>query len=159
MVLGAEIMSKVTDWSDRATCVLFGRRSRSGASSREKKAIGGSFPPTCTRTVPCGSFSTCREGAQRIPPRTRRWTNGCTTLKWRATSFSKSPSEPWPKCPGGLKINGLTCEDIHLMIPHQANLRIIEAAAKMINFPMDKVFLNIEKYGNTSSGHDSHRPG
>jgi hypothetical protein len=50
-----------------------------------------------------------------------------------------------------LKYNGFTSEDIDLMIPHQANTRIIEAAAKLINFPMDKVFLNIEKYGNTSS--------
>jgi 3-oxoacyl-[acyl-carrier-protein] synthase-3 len=50
-----------------------------------------------------------------------------------------------------LKYNRLTSEDIDLMIPHQANTRIIEAAAKLINFPMDKVYLNIEKYGNTSS--------
>jgi 3-oxoacyl-[acyl-carrier-protein] synthase-3 len=50
-----------------------------------------------------------------------------------------------------LKYNGLTSDDIDVMIPHQANLRIIEAAAKLINFPMDKVYLNIEKYGNTSS--------
>jgi 3-oxoacyl-[acyl-carrier-protein] synthase-3 len=50
-----------------------------------------------------------------------------------------------------LKYNGLTSEDIDVMIPHQANTRIIEAAAKIINFPMDKVYLNIEKYGNTSS--------
>ena len=50
-----------------------------------------------------------------------------------------------------LKYNGLTGEDIDLMIPHQANMRIIEAAAKLINFPMDKVFLNIERYANTSS--------
>jgi 3-oxoacyl-[acyl-carrier-protein] synthase-3 len=50
-----------------------------------------------------------------------------------------------------LKCNGLTGEDIDVMIPHQANTRIIEAAAKLISFPMDKVFLNIEKYGNTSS--------
>jgi 3-oxoacyl-[acyl-carrier-protein] synthase-3 len=50
-----------------------------------------------------------------------------------------------------MKSNGLTSEDIDIMIPHQANTRIIEAAAKMINFPQEKIFLNIEKYGNTSS--------
>jgi 3-oxoacyl-[acyl-carrier-protein] synthase-3 len=50
-----------------------------------------------------------------------------------------------------LKFNGLKSEDIDIMIPHQANTRIIEAAAKLIGFPMEKVFLNIEKYGNTSS--------
>ena len=50
-----------------------------------------------------------------------------------------------------LQFNGLRSEDVDYMIPHQANIRIIEAAAKMINFPMEKVFLNIERYGNTSS--------
>ena len=50
-----------------------------------------------------------------------------------------------------LKCNGLTSADIDIMIPHQANTRIVEAAAKLINFPMEKVFLNIDKYGNTSS--------
>jgi 3-oxoacyl-[acyl-carrier-protein] synthase-3 len=50
-----------------------------------------------------------------------------------------------------LEFNGLKSEDVHHMIPHQANTRIIEAAAKMINFPMEKVYLNIDRYGNTSS--------
>jgi 3-oxoacyl-[acyl-carrier-protein] synthase-3 len=50
-----------------------------------------------------------------------------------------------------LDFNGLKSGDIDFMIPHQANTRIIEAAAKMINFPMDKVYLNIERFGNTSS--------
>jgi 3-oxoacyl-[acyl-carrier-protein] synthase-3 len=50
-----------------------------------------------------------------------------------------------------LESNRLTADDIALMIPHQANTRIIEAAAKIIGFPMDKVYLDIEKYGNTSS--------
>jgi len=50
-----------------------------------------------------------------------------------------------------LRVNGLKSEAIDIMIPHQANTRIIEAAAKLINFPMEKVFLNIEKFGNTSS--------
>jgi 3-oxoacyl-[acyl-carrier-protein] synthase-3 len=50
-----------------------------------------------------------------------------------------------------LKFNDLKNEDIDIMIPHQANTRIVEAMAKMINFPMEKIFLNIDKYGNTSS--------
>ena len=50
-----------------------------------------------------------------------------------------------------LDFNGLKSQDIEYMIPHQANTRIIEAAAKLINFPMEKVYLNIERFGNTSS--------
>jgi 3-oxoacyl-[acyl-carrier-protein] synthase-3 len=50
-----------------------------------------------------------------------------------------------------LEFNGLKSSDIDYMIPHQANTRIVEAAAKLINFPMEKVYLNIERFGNTSS--------
>ena len=50
-----------------------------------------------------------------------------------------------------LEFNGLKSEDIDYMVPHQANIRIIEAAIKMMNFPMEKVYLNIERYGNTSA--------
>jgi 3-oxoacyl-[acyl-carrier-protein] synthase-3 len=51
-----------------------------------------------------------------------------------------------------IKFNELKAEDIDLFVPHQANIRIIEATAKKLNFPMEKVFVNVEKYGNTSSG-------
>ena len=51
-----------------------------------------------------------------------------------------------------IDFNGLKPEDVDLFVPHQANIRIIEATAKKLKFPMDRVFVNVEKYGNTSSG-------
>jgi len=151
MVLGAEIMSKVTDWSDRATCVLFGDGAGAVILAGEEgdRGIlsthlhsdgslwellympgGGSAHPSSHETV--DQHLHCIKMA------------GNQLFKVAVRALAEVSQE-------ALKINGLTSEDIDLMIPHQANTRIIEAAAKMINFPMDKVFLNIEKYGNTSS--------
>ena len=151
MVLGAEIMSKVTDWSDRATCVLFGDGAGAVilAGGEGDRGIlsthlhsdgslwellympgGGSAHPSSHETV--DQHLHCIKMA------------GNQLFKVAVRALAEVSQE-------ALKFNGLTSQDIDLMIPHQANMRIIEAAAKLINFPMDKVFLNIERYGNTSS--------
>jgi 3-oxoacyl-[acyl-carrier-protein] synthase-3 len=151
MVLGAEIMSKVTDWSDRATCVLFGDGAGAvilGGEEGDRGILsthlhsdgslwellympgGGSAHPSSHETV--DQRLHCIKMA------------GNPLFKVAVRALAEVSQE-------ALKYNGLTGEDIDVMIPHQANTRIIEAAAKLINFPMDKVFLNIEKYGNTSS--------
>ncbi len=151
MVLGAEIMSKVTDWSDRATCVLFGDGAGAVILAGEEgdRGIlsthlhsdgslwellympgGGSANPSSHETVDQRLHCIKMAGNQ--------------LFKVAVRALAEASQE-------ALKFNGLTSEDIDVMIPHQANTRIIEAAAKLINFPMDKVYLNIEKYGNTSS--------
>ena len=151
MVLGAEIMSKVTDWTDRATCVLFGdgagavilagEEGERGVLSTHLHSDGslwellylpggGSANPSSHETVDQRMHCIKMAGNQ--------------LFKVAVRALAEVSQE-------ALKSNGLTSEDIDVMIPHQANTRIIEAAAKLINFPMDKVYLNIEKYGNTSS--------
>jgi len=151
MVLGAEIMSKVTDWSDRATCVLFGDGAGAvilGGEEGERGVLsthlhsdgslwellylpgGGSTNPSSHETVDQRLHCIKMAGNQ--------------LFKVAVRALAEVSQE-------AMKKNGFTSDDIDLMIPHQANTRIIEAAAKLINFPMDKVFLNIEKYGNTSS--------
>ncbi len=151
MVLGAEIMSKVTDWTDRGTCVLFGDGAgaviltgeegergilsthlHSDGSLWELLYIpgGGSANPSSHETVDKRLHFIKMAGNQ--------------LFKVAVRALADTSQE-------ALKHNGLTSADIALMIPHQANTRIIEAAAKMINFPMEKVYLNIERFGNTSS--------
>jgi 3-oxoacyl-[acyl-carrier-protein] synthase III len=151
MVVGAEIMSKVTDWSDRATCVLFGDGAGAvilGGEEGDRGVLsthlhsdgslwellympgGGSAHPSSHETVDQRLHCIKMAGNQ--------------LFKVAVRALAEVSQE-------ALKFNGLTSQDIDLMIPHQANMRIIEAAARIINFPMDKVFLNIEKYGNTSS--------
>ena len=151
MVLGAEIMSKVTDWTDRATCVLFGdgagaiilagEEGERGVLSTHLHSDGslwellympggGSANPSSDETVDKHMHYIKMAGNQ--------------LFKVAVRALADVSQE-------ALKFNGLKSEDIDIMIPHQANTRIIEAAAKLIGFPMEKVFLNIEKYGNTSS--------
>lgn len=151
MVLGAEIMSKVTDWTDRATCVLFGdgagaiilvgEEGERGVLSTHLHSDGslwellympggGSANPSSYETVDKRMHYIKMAGNQ--------------LFKVAVRALADVSQE-------ALKFNGLKSEDIDIMIPHQANTRIIEAAAKLINFPMEKIFLNIDKYGNTSS--------
>ncbi|MFH1758048.1 MAG: beta-ketoacyl-ACP synthase III [Pseudomonadota bacterium] len=151
MVLGAEIMSKVTDWTDRATCVLFGdgagaiilvgEEGERGVLSTHLHSDGslwellympggGSAHPSSHETVDKRMHYIKMAGNQ--------------LFKVAVRALADVSQE-------ALKFNGLQCEDIDIMIPHQANTRIVEAAAKLINFPMEKIFLNIDKYGNTSS--------
>jgi 3-oxoacyl-[acyl-carrier-protein] synthase-3 len=151
MVLGAEIMSKVTDWTDRATCVLFGdgagaiilvgEEGERGVLSTHLHSDGslwellympggGSANPSSYETVDKRMHYIKMAGNQ--------------LFKVAVRALADVSQE-------ALKFNGLKNEDIEIMIPHQANTRIVEAMAKMINFPMEKIFLNIDKYGNTSS--------
>lgn len=151
MVLGAEIMSKVTDWTDRATCVLFGdgagaiilvgEEGERGVLSTHLHSDGslwellympggGSANPSSHETVDKRMHYIKMAGNQ--------------LFKVAVRALADVSQE-------ALKFNGLKSEDIDIMIPHQANTRIVEAAAKLINFPMEKIFLNIDKYGNTSS--------
>jgi 3-oxoacyl-[acyl-carrier-protein] synthase-3 len=151
MVLGAEIMSKVTDWTDRATCVLFGdgagaiilvgEEGERGVLSTHLHSDGslwellympggGSANPSSHETVDKRMHYIKMAGNQ--------------LFKVAVRALADVSQE-------ALKFNGLKNEDIDIMIPHQANTRIVEAMAKMINFPMEKIFLNIDKYGNTSS--------
>jgi len=151
MVLGAEIMSKVTDWTDRATCVLFGDGAgaiilvgeegergvlsthlHSDGSLWELLYIpgGGSANPSSPETVKQRMHYIKMAGNQ--------------LFKVAVRALAEVSQE-------AMEHNGLKSADIEVMIPHQANTRIIEAAAKLINFPMEKVYLNIDKYGNTSS--------
>ncbi len=151
MVLGAEIMSKVTDWNDRATCVLFG----DGAGAVILVGEEGERGVLSTHLRSDGSLWELlyMPGGGSAKPSSHETVDqrmhyikmaGNPLFKVAVRALAEVSQE-------ALKCNGLTSEDIDVMIPHQANTRIIEAAAKLINFPMEKVYLNIEKYGNTSS--------
>jgi len=151
LVVGGEIISHRIDYQDRATCVLFGDGAGAvilGGEEGDRGVLsthlhsdgslwellympgGGSAHPSSHETVDQHLHCIKMTGNQ--------------LFKVAVRALAEVSQE-------ALKFNGLTSQDIDLMIPHQANMRIIEAAAKLINFPMDKVFLNIERYGNTSS--------
>jgi 3-oxoacyl-[acyl-carrier-protein] synthase-3 len=151
MALGAEIMSKVADWTDRGTCVLFG----DGAGAVILAGEEGERGVLSTHLHSDGSLWELLylPGGGSANPSSHETVDkrlhyikmaGNQLFKVAVRALAEVSQE-------ALQFNGLKSEDIDIMIPHQANTRIIEAAAKMINFPMSKVFLNIDKYGNTSS--------
>jgi len=150
LVIGAEIISKFVDWTDRNTCVLFG--DGAGAvimqATTEKTGVlafelgsdgsgaehlmmnlGEANPPT---------HKVIDEGGQFIRM------NGREVFKFATRTLARSVAEVIGR-------SGLTTDDIDLLIPHQANERIIEVAAKQLGMPMERVFVNIAKYGNTSA--------
>lgn len=151
LVVGVEVLSRITNWRDRNTCVLFG----DGAGA---VVVSGSDEPggiVNTYLKGDGSLSHLLQvpvGGARAPLNAD---NICANERYILMegqevfkSAVKAMGEAATKI---LEICSVESKDISLMIPHQANIRIIEATAKRIKLPMDRVYVNIHKYGNTSA--------
>ena len=151
LVLGAEVMSKVMDWKDRGTCVLFG----DGAGAVILTGEEGERGILSTHLHSDGSLWELlyMPGGGSTNPSSRDTVDkNLHCLKMAGNQLFKVAVRALAEVSQeAMKFNGLKSQDIDYMIPHQANVRIIEAAAKMINFPMEKVYLNIDRYGNTSA--------
>ena len=151
LVVGAEKMSAIVDWTDRSTCVLFGDGAGAAVVQRAKhgKGILSSF----TRSDGTLAELLYRpSGGATIPFAEAVLTDRSHFVKMAGREVFKhavrSMSEAADRALDGARLTGT---DIDLMIPHQANIRIIEATAKHANIPLDKVYVNIDRYGNTSS--------
>jgi len=150
LVIGAETISRNVDWKDRETCVLFG----DGAGAVVVQACD---EPTGVLSFVLGSDGS---GAQHLkigigvhevitPEAIVRGENlihmnGREVFKFATRVMGQAALE-------AINQAGMSLSDIDLLIPHQANLRIIELAARHLNLPMDKVLVNIQEYGNTST--------
>ncbi|MBS2029545.1 MAG: ketoacyl-ACP synthase III [Deltaproteobacteria bacterium] len=151
LVVGAELLTRITDWTDRNTCVLFGDGAGAMcvAPSTDESGLlsshlytdgdsakillqpgGGSANPVSQKVVDEKLATIHMEGKEVFKFAVRSLVDAMETA---------------------LKENGLQSSDIKHVIAHQANLRIIEAVTKRLDIPMEKVWLNLEKYGNTSS--------
>jgi 3-oxoacyl-[acyl-carrier-protein] synthase III len=151
LVVSAEKMSSIVDWTDRSTCVLFGDGAGAAVLQRSKhgKGVLSSFirsdgtlaellyRPAGGATVPF-SEQVLSERSHFVKMAGRE------VFKHAVRSMSDAADR-------ALDAARLTGNDIDLMIPHQANVRIIEATAKHASIPMDKVYVNVDRYGNTSS--------
>jgi 3-oxoacyl-[acyl-carrier-protein] synthase-3 len=151
LVVGSEKMSSIVDWTDRSTCVLFG--DGAGATVLSPASNGAGILSSYM-----GSDGKLAEllyrpsGGASIPMSAevladRSWLvkmAGREVFKHAVHSMSDAVDQ-------ALQRAGLTGDDIDLLVPHQANIRFIEATAKHAGVPMGKVFVNIDRYGNTSS--------
>lgn len=155
LVIGAEKLSSLINWQDRNTCVLFGdgagavviRRAEEGsdAQGRVLSTVMGSDGNLADLLKVPGGGSACPITAENalIRPNTIHM-EGRETFKHAVTRMCQASEQ-------ALEIAGLKKEDITLIIPHQANLRIIQAIADRLGLPHDKAFINLDKYGNTSA--------
>ncbi len=152
LVVGGELLTRIVNWKDRNTCVLFGdgvgatvmKRSTKGRGLLSSylrsdgnlakllwRPSGGSAQAATPETLNDGSFWVHMQGRDVFKHAVRSMADACD----RAMDGAK-----------------LSAVDIDLVIPHQANIRIIEATAKHASISMDKVFVNVDRYGNTSAG-------
>lgn len=152
LLVGAEVMSRWIDWGDRGTCILFAdgagavvlggtRGSRSGILSTHLYADGKQASLLC---IP--------SGGTRMPVTAETERKKLNAVKMQGNeTFKLAVKGMAQAAQQALKANGVTGEDVGLFVPHQANIRIIEATAKRLKIPMSKVMVNIDRYGNTSA--------
>jgi 3-oxoacyl-[acyl-carrier-protein] synthase III len=151
LVIGSEKMSSIIDWKDRATCVLFGDGAGAAVLTRSKhgKGILSSYMRSDGKLAdllyrPDGGATTPMSGDVLEKRSHLVRMAGREVFKHAVRSMADAAD----RALDGARLTG---SDIDLLIPHQANVRIIEATAKHSGIPMDKVYVNVDRYGNTSS--------
>lgn len=152
IVIGADKMSSLIDYQDRATCVLFGDGAGAAlveATEEENVGVQNSYLRTDGIGLPFlhmkAGGSVCPASHFTVDHRLHYlYQEGRTVFRYAVTNMGDDVAEI-------MKRNNLTTDDVDWVIPHEANLRIIEAVAKRINLPLEKVVVNIQRYGNTSA--------
>ena len=152
IVIGADKMSSVVDYKDRATCPLFGDGAAAvllEATTEENIGVMDSYFRTDGKGLPFlhlkAGGSVCPASHFTVDHRLHYlYQEGRTVFRYAVTNMGND-------CTLIAERNGLTKDDIAFVVPHQANMRIIEAVAKRLNLSMDQVLVNIEHFGNTSA--------
>jgi 3-oxoacyl-[acyl-carrier-protein] synthase-3 len=151
LVVGAEVLTKFVDWTDRSTCVLFG--DAAGAAILEPCAVGEGILATHMKSDGALAELLCLPGGGSRNPltpntfaeRTRYIKmKGDGVFKWAVRAMVDASHHVLARA-------GCTLSDVALIIPHQANIRIIEAVAERLDIPRDRIVVNLDRYGNTSS--------
>ncbi len=151
LVVGADTLSRHVDWSDRATCVLFG----DGAGAVALGPVPDGYGLLGSAMGADGS----RFGSLLVPAGGTRMPLTPDLLRERKDKLMMHGHEVFrfavrimgEACRRALERSGLTADDVSLFIPHQANIRIIRAAAERMRLPDERVFTNVDRYGNTSA--------
>ena len=159
LVVAAERLSKLVDWEERATCILFG----DGAAAAVLTNGDAGTPKRCLPSAPRLRDVRCGADGRQYPLLT---VGGGTNRNYKPGDpvqddfylqmqgrevFKQAVRSLSAVCSELLEDNGLTLEDIDLFIPHQANLRIIEAVGDRLKLGSEKIFVNLDEYGNTSA--------
>lgn len=145
LVIGAERLSKLVDWSDRSTCVIFGDGAGAAVITRGDNYLAHLLY-TCggNEVIEIPSFSGTSPFYKNEPKHPYIFMDGQETFKFAVKKIVEDVNAV-------LDMAGLTIDDIAFIVPHQANTRIIDYAAKRLGISRDKIFVNIDKVGNTSA--------
>jgi len=151
LLIGVDTLSKITNWEDRSTCVLFG----DGAGAAVLSAEEGESGILSVHTASDGS----KANILKVPGGGSRQPISKEVLEEKSHTIQMDGSEVYKLAvtkmveasQKALDLAGMKAEDLTWIIPHQANLRIIESVAKRLKVPADKVFVNVQKYGNMSA--------
>ncbi len=151
LVVGVEYLTSITDYTDRGTCILFG--DGAGATLITAETDGNGVVSTYLKsdgrlwswlTVEAGACAKPSEYGVKGDGSDKIYMNGSDIFKVAVREMTKASIKV-------LEDAGITADDVSLVVPHQANIRIIDAIVKRLKIDKKKVFLNIEKYGNTSA--------
>lgn len=152
IVVGADKMSSIVDYTDRSTCIIFG--DGAGAILLEPDTSGMGIQDSILRTDGIGREYLHQKAGGSLNPATLKtvenkdhyiFQEGRTVFKYAVSRMADVSAEILEK-------NNLTGDDIDWLVPHQANLRIIDATASRMGLAPEKVMINIQKYGNTTNG-------
>ena len=151
LVIGAEVLSNMLDWQDRNTCVLFGDGAGAAVLSEVEPGYG-------ILSIDLGADGSGGEsllqpaGGSRMPATAETVANRQHYLQMNGSEvFRFATKVMGASALRVLERAGITSEQVDWLVPHQANIRIIQSAAKRLKLPMDKVIVNVDRYGNTSA--------
>ncbi len=151
LVIGADLLTRLTNWEDRSTCILFGDGAGAAVVAEVEEGYGfmgfelgsdgsgadflkipagGSLKPCTPEAIAAHEDKICMEGRE---------------------VFKFAVKIQGEACEKVLAKIGMTTDQVDLVVPHQANIRIIESAVKRLGLPIDKFYINLQKYGNTSA--------
>jgi 3-oxoacyl-[acyl-carrier-protein] synthase-3 len=151
LVIGAETLSRFVDWNDRVTCILFG----DGAGAvvlAGRNERGGVLSCTMRSDGSGGELLSLPGGGSRYPASLETLAQNQHTIKMQGREVFRFATTVMADAARVVVDKaGLTMDDISLVIPHQANSRIIETATRRLKLPPEKVYVNVDRYGNTSS--------
>ncbi len=150
LIIGAEKLSSLVDWTDRSTCVLFGDGAGAAVVAPVKR--NGIISTYLGSDGTGGNLLMVPAGGSRLPSSHDTINKKLHFVKMQGNELFKIAVKCMAEAANkALKQAGLGCKEVDCFIPHQANERIILAAAKRLNLDTDKIFMNIDKYGNMSS--------
>jgi 3-oxoacyl-[acyl-carrier-protein] synthase-3 len=151
LVIGAETLSRITDWADRDTCVLFGDGAGAVALQAGENE-GGVLATVLGADGSGGDLLQVPAGGSRMPASHRTVAEKLHCIRMKGREVFRFAVRVVPAATRDvLEKAKLSLDDLDLLVPHQANQRIIEAAARALDVPLEGVYSNLERYGNTSA--------